>query len=256
MCGPKTPKIRVFLTELTVFLGKEGGGGEGGTTYMYLSEPPLLSYLLSPQSFKKIKQFTFGEIRGYPELRRTPSRLPQRPYIQRGAPGQHALCHTTGKGFVKEKKGLYHDALKNQRATVIVAITESFGGICPELYSFYHKRGKKVRSKALADRTVYSRHRLAPKTFKRHHLLHLSVEVQRADANHINEQVLLARYCAVRKDKMDGGVGRSDSSDSHSSGSDSPDEGGDDDDGDDSRDALQDQCGAGPGDDTSEGAAA
>jgi len=175
---------------------------------------------------------------------------------QRGAPGQHALCHTTGKGFVKEKKGLYHDALKNQRATVIVAITESFGGICPELYSFYHKRGKRVRSKALADRTVYSRHRLAPKTFKRHHLLHLSVEVQRADANHINEQVLLARYCAVRKDQMDGGVGRSDSSDSHSSGSDSPDEGGDDDDGDDSRDALQDQWGGpGPGDDTSEGAA-
>ena len=39
--------------------------------------------------------------------------------------------------------------------------------------------------------------------------MHLSVEVQRADANHINEQVLLARYCAVRKDQMDGGVGRS-----------------------------------------------
>ena len=141
---------------------------------------------------------------------------------------------------------------------MIVAITESFGGICPELYSFYHKRGKKVRSKTLVDRTVYSRHRLAPKTFKRHHLLHLSVEVQRADANHINEQVLLARYYAVRKDQMDGGVGRSDSSDSHSGGSDtdSPDDGGDNDDSDGSRDALQNQWGGpGPGDNNSEGAA-
>ena len=73
---------------------------------------------------------------------------------QRGAPGQHALCHTTGKGFVKEKKGLYHDALKNQRATVIVAITESFGGICPELYSFSSTISAGRKSEAKLSPTV------------------------------------------------------------------------------------------------------
>ena len=74
--GPKNAKISLFPIQPHIITPFPIQGGE--TTY--LSEPHLLSYLLSSQSPKNMRKFTFSEIRGYPELRRTPSRLPQGSY--------------------------------------------------------------------------------------------------------------------------------------------------------------------------------
>ena len=62
-------------------------GVQGGET-TYLSEPHLLSYLLSSESKKNIEKFTFSDLRGYPD-RRPPPRLPQGPYRYWKGVGDH-----------------------------------------------------------------------------------------------------------------------------------------------------------------------
>ena len=44
------------------------------------------------------------------------------------------LNHGTGKGWVKQAKGHYHDALYVKKSRVVVWLLETTGGICPHVW--------------------------------------------------------------------------------------------------------------------------
>ena len=77
-----------------------------------------------------------------------------------------------------------------------VTLTETSGGICPQLRSLIHSRQHKAKKTSI-DRTKYSMHPKAPKSFARHHTLRIACAAQKENANHINERVHRTRADAA-----------------------------------------------------------
>ena len=98
---------------------------------------------------------------------------------ERGHPSQPPLDHATGRGWVKARRGCYHDALVRKRSTVCLTLHESIGGgFSPPAAARLHSLARVA--KAGADRTRYSaRHRVS---YLRHHAQRISTSIVKADA--------------------------------------------------------------------------
>ena len=66
---------------------------------------------------------------------------------------QGPLVHATGKGWVKEHKGQYYDALHVKNGIVKICLVESQGGIAPPTKRIIFNFAKEVGSPSAVDRT-------------------------------------------------------------------------------------------------------
>ena len=74
---------------------------------------------------------------------------------ERGHKSQGPLVHATSKGWIKEHKGQYYDALHVKNGIVKICLVESQGGIAPPTKRIIHNFAKEVGSPSAVDRTDY-----------------------------------------------------------------------------------------------------
>ena len=107
----------------------------------------------------------------------------------RGRPADGPFDHSTGKGWVRKRKGDYHDALFNRRSKVIAFIVEAFSGIAPQSLAALHKLARRAKTKGSRDRTAYGATRISTGSFLTHHTQRIVKNVVMYDALNIIEQV-------------------------------------------------------------------
>ena len=107
----------------------------------------------------------------------------------RGRPTDGPFNHKTGKGYVKGKKGDYHDALRHKNNQVALLLVECFGGIASggaRLLRYLARRASdKKRGR---DGTKYSK--FHPRGYLSHHLAAISMAAVYTDAAHIADGVI------------------------------------------------------------------
>ena len=109
----------------------------------------------------------------------TPPQLP--------GPGcEGPLVHATGKGWVKEHKGQYYDALHVKNGIVKICLVESRGGIAPPTKRIIFNFAKEVGSPSAVDRTDYGTASGSAQGFAQHHSQQLSRAAVCGDAQNIN----------------------------------------------------------------------
>ena len=79
------------------------------------------------------------------------------------------LVHATGKGWVKEHKGQYYDALHVKNGIVKICLVESQGGIAPPTKRIIFNFAKEVGSPSAVDRTDYGTASGSARGFAQHH---------------------------------------------------------------------------------------
>ena len=99
---------------------------------------------------------------------------------QRGHPSHGAFDHSTGRGWVHERRGCYHDAIFNKRNVVDLVLHETLGGgFSPPAVAKICRLGRKVKHGS-RDRTRYTSRR--PLSYVSHHTQRLSLSILKADA--------------------------------------------------------------------------
>ena len=93
---------------------------------------------------------------------------------ERGHKSQGPLVHATGKGWVKEHKGQYYDALHVKNGIVKICLVESQGGIAPPTKRIIFNFAKEVGSPSAVDRTDYGTASGSARGFAQHHSQQLS----------------------------------------------------------------------------------
>ena len=96
------------------------------------------------------------------------------------------LVHATGKGWVKEHKGQYYDALHVKNGIVKICLVESQGGIAPPTKRIISNFAKEVGSPSAVDRTDYGTASGSARGFAQHHSQQLSRAAISGDAQNIN----------------------------------------------------------------------
>ena len=61
-----------------------------------------------------------------------------------GRPADGPFDHTTGTGWVKARKGYYHDAIHNKGNTVLALISEDSGGVTAVVTALLRRLAKKT----------------------------------------------------------------------------------------------------------------
>ena len=105
---------------------------------------------------------------------------------ERGHKSQGPLVHATGKGWVKEHKGQYYDALHVKNGIVKICLVESQGGIAPPTKRIIFNFAKEVGSPSAVDRTDYGTASGSARGFVQHHSQQLSRAAVSGDAQNIN----------------------------------------------------------------------
>ena len=105
---------------------------------------------------------------------------------ERGHKSQGPLVHATGKGWVKEHKGQYYDALHVKNGIVKICLVESQGGIAPPTKRIIFNFAKEVGSPNAVDRTDYGTASGSARGFAQHHSQQLSRAAVCGDAQNIN----------------------------------------------------------------------
>ena len=102
---------------------------------------------------------------------------------ERGHPSQGPLDHATGRGWVRGRRGLYHDALHVKRSVVEVVLHETIGGgFSPPAVAKLHRHARSAASGT--DRTRYTTRRKVF-SFKSHHSQRISLGIVKADSRGI-----------------------------------------------------------------------
>ena len=94
---------------------------------------------------------------------------------ERGHKSQGPLVHATGKGWVKEHKGQYYDALHVKNGIVKICLVESQGGIAPPTKRIIFNFAKEVGSPSAVDRTDYGTASGSARDFAQHQPLATAV---------------------------------------------------------------------------------
>ena len=92
------------------------------------------------------------------------------------------MDHSTGKGWVKEHKGHYHDALMVKGSRVVPWIVETFGGQAPHSLAYLRHLSRRARGKSARDATKYGTSNTSPRSFYEHHRQRVSAAAILGDA--------------------------------------------------------------------------
>ena len=108
---------------------------------------------------------------------------------ERGRPSDGFFNHATGAGWVKAKKGDYHDAIRNKNNQVLPLVVEVYGGVgrtAARLIRFSARRAQ--NKKHGRDSTHYSRFRRHT-SYLAHHTRAISGAAVFGDARHIEAAI-------------------------------------------------------------------
>ena len=94
-------------------------------------------------------------------------------------------------------KGHYHDALHNNRSTVIVNLVEATGGLSPPAAGRVWRLARRASVKGARDGTQYGKLRISPQSFVVHHVQRISKAAVIGDAHNIMDQVRAVKSQAV-----------------------------------------------------------
>ena len=108
---------------------------------------------------------------------------------ERGRQADGPFDHKTGTGWVKARKGHYHDAIAVKRLRVILILVEALGGITPRARSAIYALAERVQGKSAIDRTKYGRTRASPRSFFVHHTQQLTTAAVIWDAKAIRKAI-------------------------------------------------------------------
>ena len=100
---------------------------------------------------------------------------------EHGTKAEGPFDRTTGKGWVREERGQYADALSKGHPTVLLGM-ESTGALFTTFALFLQMLGRQSRAPGTHDSTVYGEARASPKAFYRHHTAAIAAAVTCADA--------------------------------------------------------------------------
>ena len=117
---------------------------------------------------------------------------------QNGNESMRDFDHSTGKGYIKQRKGCYDDGLNVKKNSLLLAVVEINGGCCPQLVASIY-RGQYLSKTKGRDRTRYSSHKRAPKKFAAHHLTQISVAAVKLNAEHINARIDLKKIAFMER---------------------------------------------------------
>ena len=102
-----------------------------------------------------------------------------------GREGDKPFDHTTGEGWIATRRGDYHDALHVKHNIVRLLLVEASGGVAPMGRRAIRALHQRARLKGAHDGTRYSRLRIAPQSFARHHTQRLVLAACRGDGEAI-----------------------------------------------------------------------
>ena len=107
---------------------------------------------------------------------------------ERGRPSDGPLDHGTGRGWVRARKGLYHDAVHVKRSATELVLHETLGGgFSPPAVARVHRCARAAKR---VDRTRYtSRGRIS---FLQHHTQRISLGLVKA-----NSRGILDTFCKM-----------------------------------------------------------
>ena len=108
---------------------------------------------------------------------------------ERGRRSDGPLDHKTGRGWVKFKRGHYHDALYVKKNRVVPFIIEATGGVTPHAMAHMRYLARRASGKGAHDRTRYGSARISTKSFLQHHLQRISKAAVIYDAMAIRKQI-------------------------------------------------------------------
>lgn len=114
----------------------------------------------------------------------------------RGRQADGPFNHSTGKGWVAERRGDYHDALIHKRSKVTPFIVETTGGIAPESRAALRRLARRAKAKGARDRSSYGSTRISPRSFLTHHTQQIVKGVVMYDALNIMQQIGCAKQRA------------------------------------------------------------
>ena len=101
---------------------------------------------------------------------------------RRGRPRDGPLDHKKGKGWVKARRGTYHDGLVLKRSKVVPFIVETTGGVSPHARAQVSAYARRAASKGKRDSTKYGQSRTSTKEFYHHHMQQISKSAVVGDA--------------------------------------------------------------------------
>ena len=99
---------------------------------------------------------------------------------RRGRRRDGPLNHSTGKGWVKEVRGDYADAL-SKGSRVIPAVVETMGGVVPHFRAYLRYLARRARRAHALDGTVYGTSRTSATSFYVHHVQRIALAAQLGD---------------------------------------------------------------------------
>ena len=105
-------------------------------------------------------------------------------------PGGDPFNHVTGRGWVKEHKGQYVDAIFTKGSRVIPMIVEVTGGITPHALAQVSYLARRAKGGGPGrDRTVYGTSRTSSRDFFTHHSQRISLAAILGDAKAIRREI-------------------------------------------------------------------
>ena len=116
----------------------------------------------------------------------------------RGRKGDMPFDHATGRGWVKEVKGHYHDAIFNKHARVVPFIVEAYGGVVPHARAHMRRLAERTQGRNAIDRTRYGSLRVSTRSFYAYHLQQISKAAVMYDARAIRKEVLALKQKAFK----------------------------------------------------------
>ena len=104
---------------------------------------------------------------------------------ERGRPTEPPFDHSTGRGYVKGRKGQYSDALVNKKNSAVLLLHDNYGGIAPPTLKHFYLLARGTRIRDGTDYTSWA----AP-SFIPHYGQKLSSAAVFADAAIIRDGIL------------------------------------------------------------------
>ena len=107
--------------------------------------------------------------------------------------------HSTGRGWVRRRRGSYFDAIHNKRSRVTLILCESTGAVSPRTLSYVYYCSRRARGKHARDGTKYGRSRMSTRSFYTHHTQRLSFAAAVGDVMGISKEIrhTKQRLCGI-----------------------------------------------------------
>ena len=111
----------------------------------------------------------------------------------RGREGDKPYDHRTGRGWVKPRKGSYHDAIHVKKTRVNLMLVETTGAISPRSLQVIGFHARRARGKHGRDGTRYGRSRASATNFYTHHAQRISMAAAIGDVAGIHKRITIAK---------------------------------------------------------------